>query len=1852
PSQFVSNGGIVALSNGNYVVLSRLYSGAGGTETGAGAVTWGSGATGVTGVVGVTNSIRGNVGDQVGSDGITELVGAGAGNFVIKSPLWNGGRGAVPWVDGSNGFASGAAAPGGFVTAANSLTGTATTDSVGSYNSAITPLSNGNYVLLSPDLAAGTGAATLVSGVGGGGGQPIVNGVTQPIAPVSATNSLVGSATGDFANAFVTERFGASGSFYALFTTSWGGERGAVTLSPSGGAGAGPVGPISAATSIVGTTTAGSFPGDQVGSGGLFELYATSGKFVLLSPEWGPNAGARGAGAITLVDSANLAAARGAVSPTAGAGLIVSLVGSAAGDRVGSGTANAPGPIWLSNGVSAIHSPYWNGGAGAVTFVDTGSAPAKLAGTLSSANSLVGATAGDRVGTFECDGTCSGIVDMLNGKYLVRSPGWTNTATSAAGAGAVTLVDPVNGSASGPLSNGTGVVGTNNSIHGTTAQDRVGGSASFTGGGVVRLDGDRFAILSPDWNHTGAGAASAGAVTFGSLSGWAPGPVTTANSLVGTHANDRVGSGGIEQSFSALGVFGITSFEWNQSAGAVTFFDAASPPAGQSVSAANSLVGGAAGDVVGGNGWFDLGGGRALVLSAQWGGASGAATVVGLTGPSRAGVVTAANSFTGNPSDQVGWGGAHFLPNGNFLVVSPNANGGGGAVTFMTPTATLAGQKLSSANSLVGTPPYGNLGRDPYTIDVRTLGSGDYIVVNPNYGPNGEGMIVYGSATTGVTGAPSLANGWVGTAQYEALGTLVTNLPGSSSEFVFNAPGATKNGNQAAGRLFIANPAGLGAPAYPLTGDVNFGDAPGTDITINPSQITAITNTGTRLVLEASNDVVLKAGSDIVTVPVIGAGGELRMSAGRSIILGSSIVTGNANLQLVANATAADGVVDADRLPGAAEIRMAAGTSIDAGSGNVTMRIGDGAGLTNNTAGGITLGNVTGLAVDIQNVAPNPTGDAARSITQLPGTGISAASLTMLAEGDIRLGGSIGAPAIAAAGGVYLQTLGAIVAGGFTDIANQDATITLNGKSVGAAGAPVKLVVGQDVDAATTGGGIYLEQVAGLAFTSSYNVSAPLGQTISLASSGGDLYVDDIVAHPGNVLIGKAAAPYRIQIGFGITGQSLTLDAPGGIAVGNTAVALNAAGGIAATGAIDVAGGTALTTTGTLAAPSVKLNTGATGTFNGAVTASGFTVDGALATLNAGSNLGAVALSGDTAAINLAAAATATSLAWTGTGSQTNTLAGGSLTVSGPATIGGQGTRNLSGTNLVLNGASAYGAGTGALNLLGTAAIANNGTFTIANDNPIAAPATSLNTFTNNGTLAKNAGTGTTTIGGPVGQITLVNNGTVQVNSGTLALASGGSGGGAYAVAPGATLAFTGGTQTLSGSSSVGGGGTVALSGTGTVVDVGGSYGVANTSVAAGTLKLQGPATGLQTVNVGGAGAVLNVNGTLDAQTLSVGGGSVDIAGSATVASLAETGGSVAGTGNLTVTSSYSRSGGTFGSGWNALSVTQASGALDTAGFGALSQLALAAPAGILRVTTPISTGASMTLTGGAGVDVNASVDAGGALAVSSGGAVNVVNGALSSYGSTVSVSGTSLTVSSGTILGGSGVSIAVSGPVTVQDGTIAAPSGVMNISAASMTLAGNSASTILYAGSGFAANIGGDVTIAGGPASGASAEIYASGSVVMNVGGNLVLTGGSGDGAYASITGNPDLGSLSAPLKVGGTITMTTGSGLDACAAIESVSKDSVYVFFPFLASGGYTVDGAAVTSNGISGFFAGGVPAILDRNLFILYGLSQLTDAVGVSLQQTYVPFEQDFRMPENRDDLEDQLAELDDDDIGACQ
>jgi hypothetical protein len=168
----VGFGYVTPLSNGNYVVRSPYWNGY------RGAATWGDGTIGATGTVDSGNSLvgsipgtscaRGSAGDCVGLDGVTPLSN---GNYVVRSPYWNGYRGAATWGDGTIGAT-------GTVDASNSLVGSHVGDAVGLYGG-VTALRNGNYVVVSPSWN-GRGAVTWGDGTVGITG------------PVDETNSLVG----------------------------------------------------------------------------------------------------------------------------------------------------------------------------------------------------------------------------------------------------------------------------------------------------------------------------------------------------------------------------------------------------------------------------------------------------------------------------------------------------------------------------------------------------------------------------------------------------------------------------------------------------------------------------------------------------------------------------------------------------------------------------------------------------------------------------------------------------------------------------------------------------------------------------------------------------------------------------------------------------------------------------------------------------------------------------------------------------------------------------------------------------------------------------------------------------------------------------------------------------------------------------------------------------------------------------------------------------------------------------------------------------------------------------------------------------------------------------------------------------------------------------------------------------------------------------------------------------------------------------------------------------------------------------------------------------------------------------
>ncbi|MGE3808566.1 MAG: hypothetical protein AB7K24_28200, partial [Gemmataceae bacterium] len=500
--------GLVLLTNGNYAVVSPFWTNTATGATFAGAVTFGSGTSGVQGVISDTNSLIGTsaldlvgVGDQTSFRGVTPLAN---GNYVVNSNRWNNTTagasraGAVTWVDGTTGQSMTGF---GAVSASNSMVGSADDDRVGLLG--VTALANSNFVVSSPFWNDGAvsrvGAATFGHGTTGTSGA------------VSTTNSLVGSSTDDQIGSTV---FALSNGNYVAGGSSWrnvaagAAFAGALALvDGTTGQSATGFGLLTAANSIVGTS-----PNDRVGNGGLFEL--GNGNYVIVSPEW-RNAGVLNAGAVTWVDGTTGLGANGLGAVSTGN----SLVGSSTDDFVG-----RDGVTVLTNHNYVVASAMWDNtvtDAGAATWMNGVSGQSSTGfGAVTDSNSLVGSTAFDQVGFF-------GVTALATGNYVVINPAWDNG--GLADAGAVTFGDGTTGI--------SGTVSAANSLVGST-------DSNFVGlGGVTPLVNGNYVVASPLWVN--GGAFSAGAVTFGDGVNGIIGAVSAANSLVGSTTGDQVGTEGV-----------------------------------------------------------------------------------------------------------------------------------------------------------------------------------------------------------------------------------------------------------------------------------------------------------------------------------------------------------------------------------------------------------------------------------------------------------------------------------------------------------------------------------------------------------------------------------------------------------------------------------------------------------------------------------------------------------------------------------------------------------------------------------------------------------------------------------------------------------------------------------------------------------------------------------------------------------------------------------------------------------------------------------------------------------------------------------------------------------------------------------------------------------------------------------------------------------------------------------------------------------------------------------------------------------------------------------------------------------
>ncbi len=1044
----VGSGGVQAVGatggNGlrtNYIVLSPQWgnrSSSAQSTVAYGAVTWvdgsngqpfGAGSTGAA--VSASNSLVGNhAGDYVGSvhygdtrSGNYNSSGNGVyytsvgnwdalltasvsvlsdGNYVVRSPGWDSGKGAATLGTGGTGLAGTISASNSLVGAVSDVTSVSTTnqtrggvswtdvttyltttgDHVGLLGGA---LNGGSYLVVSPFWGSGKGAITWL-GSGNSTGT------------VSSSNSLVGNTADTFNNANHTAITAVGDRLGTLATTAW------VTPTVSSGTVSGsaastttirPVGPYvgTATTATYGSNY--SVPQPQSlsvqpdGYGGVYTGFLlnvtpiyqqlSNGNVLVASPNWN-NTGAAQAGAVTWINGSNGQLAGGASGGVLSASN--SLVGSHAGDYIGF-RLPIDGVTELTNGNFVLSNSQWWSERGAVTW---GSGTAGVTGTISASNSLVGSTGSasvqqttanqkllgmtdyadyinryiegkgfnydwpDRVTTMDGDRVgYGGVKALADGNAVVASPFWGSIAawdqySAPASKGAASWINGSNGQ----LKDGSagGAVSAANSLVGAVAGDAVSYSAfidpnstlHFAYGGITTLAGGRYAVASPWWSN--GTATGAGAVTFGDTGGVA-GTVSASNSLVGSSAGDHIGM-------------------------ATSLYD--------SYLGVSSVVSGVV--AVTANGQTNY-----VVRSANWtntadrsGGGAGAGAITWVNGTtgraygesSTGATVSASNSLVGNAAgDGVG---------ANFVTLTRNGTATGdllfmsaldycgidgyGAVTLLSGAQGAAGQ-VGWRNSILGLAQSG-LGQNTSTASAGTLTSDIQVALLPTAVTSAE-RVAYRPL---IWAAPNGTSGKNSSQLFAA--TLVDESAsgGSIVTPVHNAGGANWNGNR-----FVPDGSGYTASGGSTSsGLLGFSANPSTDIVITPSAITGMLNAGTSVTLQANNDIrVARA----IGASAGGAGGNLTLEAGRSVYVDANITTDNGNLSVIANQGAAQGVVDANCSSCVSEIVQRAGTTLDAGTGQLAITLKKSVDKTSNAAGDIVLDDLRGASITVTNAGLN-----------------------------------------------------------------------------------------------------------------------------------------------------------------------------------------------------------------------------------------------------------------------------------------------------------------------------------------------------------------------------------------------------------------------------------------------------------------------------------------------------------------------------------------------------------------------------------------------------------------------------------------------------------------------------------------------------------------------------------------------------------------------------------------------------------------------------------------------------------------------------------------------------------------
>ncbi len=443
-------------------------------------------------------------------------------------------------------------------------------------------------------------------------------------------------------------------------------------------------------------TIVGQSANDRVGSGGVVQLHNGS-NFLIMSPEWNNPAGPIAqVGAITWVDGA--AGASFAVNATN------SLIGLLERERLGTTPVTQ-----LSNGNYIVRHPNWRGTLGAVIWASGSSA--NPVGQVNATNSLVGRSPLDFVGD-------TPLVVLTNQHYVITCKDCNS------GRGAVAW-------ASGTLANPVGEIGEANALVGKQVGDFVGS------GGTWALPNGHYVTSSPNWDNDAVG--NVGAVTWGDGLKGTNGPVGVANSIVGSLADDRVGSGGIvplaNSNYVLHSPFWDNPDGTGNDAGAITWAKGGEASA-YAVTTTNSLIGNQ-GERLGQSRVTALPNGHYVAVNETWGGLRGAVTWCNGGQAAPVGKVDANNSLvglrrTGNgpaTTDAVGSNGVTVLANGNYLVNSNLWDEQRGAVTWCSGLAASPVGEVTASNSLTGELPGNLVGLG----GVVALDNDKYVVLSPSW---------------------------------------------------------------------------------------------------------------------------------------------------------------------------------------------------------------------------------------------------------------------------------------------------------------------------------------------------------------------------------------------------------------------------------------------------------------------------------------------------------------------------------------------------------------------------------------------------------------------------------------------------------------------------------------------------------------------------------------------------------------------------------------------------------------------------------------------------------------------------------------------------------------------------------------------------------------------------------------------------------------------------------------------------------------------------------------------------------------------------------------------------------------